>query len=190
MFRILEPSEGQILIDDVDISKIGLNILRNSISIIPQEPCLFGGTVKYNLDPFNKTDEKEIKKVLKEIGIQSNGYDENILDKKIEAGGLNLSVGQKQLICIARAILRKSKIVVMDEATSNIDMKTENLIQFALTKVLEKSTVITVAHRIKTIINCDRILVLNSGEVKEFDSPKYLLRNEKSLFYELYKKSV
>lgn len=190
LFRILEPSEGQILIDDVDISKIGLNILRNSISIIPQEPCLFGGTVKYNLDPFNKIDEKEIKKVIKEIGIESNGYDGNILDKKIEAGGTNLSVGQKQLICIARAILRKSKIVVMDEATSNIDMKTENLIQFALTKVLEKSTVITVAHRIKNIINCDRILVLNSGEVKEFDSPKYLLRNEKSLFYELYKKSV
>ena len=190
LFRILEPSAGQILIDGIDISKIGLNILRNNISIIPQEPCLFGGTIKYNLDPFNKIDEKELLKVIKDIKLELDENNGNILDKKIKPGGNNLSVGQKQLVCIARAILRKSKIVVMDEATANIDMKTENLIQFALSKVLEKSTVITVVHRIKTNINYDKILVLNAGEVKEFDSPRALLRNEKSLFYELYNKSV
>ena len=108
----------------------------------------------------------------------------------IEQGGANLSVGQKQLVCIARAILRKSKIVVMDEATANIDMNTEQMIQKALKLVLEQSTVITVAHRIKTIINYDMILVLDNGIVKEFDSPGNLLKNENSLFYELYSKST
>ena len=173
----------------MDISKIGLNLLRNNITIIPQDPCLVEGSVKYNLDPFNKIDKKELEKVIKDVGLESNESNQNFLEKKIESGGNNLSVGQKQLICIARAILRISKIVVMDEATANIDMKTENLIQKALNKVLEKATVITVAHRIKTIINSDRILVLNNGEVKEFDSPKNLLQNEKSLFYELFNKS-
>ena len=189
LFRILEASDGQILIDNVDISKIGLHLLRNNITIIPQDPCLVEGSVKYNLDPFNKIDKKELEKVIKDVGLESNESNSNFLEKKIESGGNNLSVGQKQLICIARAILRISKIVVMDEATANIDMKTENLIQKALNKVLEKATVITVAHRIKTIINSDRILVLNNGEVKEFDSPKNLLQNEKSLFYELFNKS-
>ena len=108
----------------------------------------------------------------------------------IEQGGYNLSVGQKQLVCIARALLRKSKIVVMDEATANIDMNTEQIIQKALNLVLENSTVITVAHRIKTIINYDKILVLDAGEVKEFDSPTNLLKDENSLFHELFTKST
>ena len=108
----------------------------------------------------------------------------------IEQGGYNLSVGQKQLVCIARALLRKSKIVVMDEATANIDMNTEQIIQKALNLLLENSTVITVTHRIKTIINYDKILVLDAGEVKQFDSPTNLLKDENSLFHELFTKST
>ena len=190
LFRILEAEEGQIFIDNVDISTIGLDLLRSNLTIIPQDPCLLEGTLKYNIDPFNKNENEDIVKILKDIGFEYTESDDKILDKMIEQGGSNLSVGQKQLVCIARALLRKSKIVVMDEATANIDMNTEQIIQKALNLVLENSTVITVAHRIKTIINYDKILVLDSGEVKEFDSPSNLLKDENSLFHELFTKST
>ena len=190
LFRILESYEGQIFIDNVDISTIGLDLLRSNITIIPQDPCLLEGTLKYNIDPFNKIEGQEIIQILKDIGFDYTESDDKILDKMIEPGGANLSVGQKQLVCIARALLRKSKIVVMDEATANIDMNTEQTIQKALKLVLEHSTVITVAHRIKTIINYDKILVLDNGKVKEFDTPNNLLKDENSLFHELYSKST
>ena len=190
LFRILESYEGQIFIDNVDISTIGLDLLRSNITIIPQDPCLLEGTLKYNIDPFNKIEGQEIIQILKDIGFDYTESDDKIMDKMIEPGGANLSVGQKQLVCIARALLRKSKIVVMDEATANIDMNTEQTIQKALKLVLEHSTVITVAHRIKTIINYDKILVLDNGKVKEFDTPNNLLKDENSLFHELYSKST
>ena len=148
------------------------------------------GTLKYNIDPFNKVQDEEIISILKKIGFEYTESDDKILDRKIEQSGTNLSVGEKQLICICRAILRKSKIVVMDEATANIDMTTEEKIQNAIQYVLENSTVITVAHRIKTIINYDKILVLSSGEIADFDTPNNLLSNEKSMFYQLYSKST
>ena len=190
LFRILEPLEGTIYIDDVDITQIGLDILRKNLTIIPQDPCLMEGSLKYNIDPFNKSKDEDIISILKKIGFEYTESDDHILNRKIEHGGANLSVGEKQLICIARAILRKTKIVVMDEATANIDMKTEEKIQKALQYVLNYSTVITVAHRIKTIINYDKILVLNNGKIEEFDTPTNLLKNEKSLFYQLYSKST
>ena len=190
LFRILESLEGQIFIDGVDIGTIGLDLLRKNLTIIPQDPCLLEGTLKYNIDPFNKSEGEEIIKILKDIGFEYTESDDKIMDKMIEQGGANLSVGQKQLVCIARALLRKSKIVVMDEATANIDMNTEQIIQKALNLVLENSTVITVAHRIKTIINYNKILVLDKGRVKEFDSPSNLLKDPNSLFHELYSKST
>ena len=190
LFRILEPLEGTIYIDDEDITQMGLDILRRNITIIPQDPCLMEGSLKYNIDPFDTAKDEEIIQILKKIGFEYTESDEEILFRKIEQGGSNLSVGEKQLVCIARAILRKTKIIVMDEATANIDMKTEEKIQSALEYVLNFSTVITVAHRIKTIINYDKILVLNNGKIEEFDSPQNLLKNEKSLFYELYSKST
>ena len=190
LFRILEATEGSIFIDNVDIATIGLDLLRSNLTIIPQDPCLLEGTLKYNIDPFNKTKNEDIVQTLKDIGFEYTEPDDKIMDKMIEQGGSNLSVGQKQLVCIARAILRKTKIVVMDEATANIDMNTEQIIQKALKLVLENSTVITVAHRIKTIINYDKILVLDNGKVKEFDSPSNLLKDENSLFHELYSKST
>ena len=190
LFRILEAEEGQIFIDGVDISTIGLDLLRNSITIIPQDPCLMEGTLKENIDPFNKSNNSEIIKILKDIGFEYIEEDDKILDKNIEQNGSNLSVGQKQLICIARALLRKSKIVIMDEATSNIDITTEKLIQKALYLLLENCTVITIAHRIKTIIEYNKILVIDEGEIKEFDSPLNLIQNKNSLFYKLYNKSA
>ena len=190
LFRILEPFKGTIYIDNEDITKIGLDILRKNITIIPQDPCLMEGTLKYNIDPFNIIDDQEIISVLKKIGFEYTEDDQIILDRKIEQSGTNLSVGEKQLICICRAILRKTKIIVMDEATANIDMTTEEKIQKALDYALSNSTVITVAHRIKTIINYDKILVLNNGEIIEFDTPKNLINNDKSLFYQLYSKST
>ena len=190
LFRILEPLTGTIYIDDEDITTIGLDLLRKNITIIPQDPCLMEGTLKYNIDPFNKVSNEEIISILKKIGFEYTESDDKILDRKIEQSGTNLSVGEKQLVCICRAILRKSKIVVMDEATANIDMTTEEKIQKALQYVLDNSTVITVAHRIKTIIDYDKILVLNNGEMAEFDSPSNLLNDENSLFYQLYSKST
>ena len=190
LFRILEPLEGTIYIDNVDITKIGLDILRKNLTIIPQDPCLMEGSLKYNIDPFNIKEDAEIVSILKKIGFEYTEPDDKILDRKIEQNGSNLSVGEKQLICIARAIIRKTKIVIMDEATANIDMSTEEKIQKALQYVLNDSTVITVAHRIKTIIDYDKILVLDNGNIIEFDSPQNLLKNEKSLFFELYSKST
>ena len=190
LFRILEPLKGTIYIDDEDITKIGLDILRKNLTIIPQDPCLMEGSLKYNIDPFDKAEDEEIVSILKKIGFEYTETDQQILNRKIEQGGANLSVGEKQLLCIARAILRKTKIVVMDEATANIDMKTEEQIQKALQYVLNNSTVITVAHRIKTIIDYDKILVLNNGKIEEFDTPQNLLKNEKSLFFQLYSKST
>ena len=190
LFRILEPLNGKILIDNIDITTIGLDLLRKNITIIPQDPCLLEGSLKYNIDPFERTSNNEIIRILKEIGFEYNESDNDILNKNIEQNGSNLSVGEKQLICIARAIVRKTKIIVMDEATANIDMKTEEKIQKAMGKCLNNSTVITVAHRIKTVIKYDKILVLDAGNVIEFDSPQNLLKNENSLFYKLYSKST
>ncbi len=149
------------------------------------------GTLRYNIDPLNNYQDNEILNVMEKIGFDYivNNNDKG-LNQKIEEGGENLSVGEKQLICITRAILRKSKIIVMDEATANIDYKTEEIIQKAISEILEDSTIITIAHRIKTIINYDKILILDNGSVVNFDSPNNLLKNKEGIFYELYTKST
>ena len=187
LFRILESLEGKIVIDNVDISQIDLNFLRQKITFIPQESCLFAGNLKYNLDPLNKFSDEEILEVITKIGLEFNDED-NILEKKIEENGINLSLGERQLICIGRAFLKKSKIIVMDEATANIDIQTEEKIQKVLNELLQNCTVITIAHRIKTIINYDKILVLEKGEIKEFDTPKNLISNDTFFFREFYSK--
>jgi len=189
LFRILEATEGKITIDDVDISTINLERLRESITVIPQEPTLIEGTLRENIDPGKKFSDLEIQNAMIEVGLE-DALREKTLNYRIVEDGINLSIGEKQLICIARALLRKSKVVLMDEATASIDYKTETLIQKSIEKVLKHSTVITIAHRIKTIINYDRILVLAYGELIEFDTPKNLLSNKKGLFSELYRESA
>ena len=188
MFRLLEADEGKILIDDIDISEIGLEMLRKNLTIIPQEPTIIEGTLRENVDPSNTVSDEEIKKVLCGVGLDYFLEDKN-LDYQIENNGNNISIGEKQLICIARALIKKSKIILMDEATANIDYKTETFLQNSINEQLKDCTVITIAHRIKTIINYDRILVLNNGEIVEYDTPQNLL-DKKGLFYQLYKESI
>ena len=192
LFRLLEPLTGTIYIDDQDISNIGLDLLRQNLTIIPQDPCLMAGSLKYNIDPLEMNSPEEILRTLREIGFEETDSEKEsgqLLEREIEQNGANLSVGEKQLVCIARAILRKTKIIVMDEATASIDMKTEEKIQDIIHNTMTNCTIITIAHRIKTIIDYDRILVLDDGKVMEFDRPDALLADKNSLFYELYSKS-
>ena len=188
LFRLIEANSGTICIDGIDISQIGLETLRNNLTIIPQEPILIEGTLRENIDPTNCYTDKEIINSLSEVGLDEFFVNKN-LDYKIENNGVNISIGEKQLICIARALLKKSKIILMDEATANIDYKTETYLQKSINAGMKDCTVITIAHRIKTIINYDKILVLNNGEIVELDSPKKLL-DKKGLFYQLYKESL
>ena len=188
LFRLLEADKGKINIDDIDISSIGLEMLRKNLTIIPQEPTLIEGTLRENVDPTEIYSDEKIIEVLKEVELDDFLEGKN-LEYKIENNGNNISIGEKQLICIARALIKKSKIILMDEATANIDYKTETFLQNSINKELKDCTVITIAHRIKTIINYDRILVLNNGEIVEFDSPQNLL-DKKGLFYQLYKESI
>ena len=191
LFRILEAFSGKIYIDGVDISKVGLQKLRESITIIPQDSTLMDGTLRYNIDPIKAYSDKEIIHVMQKIGFDYIlNQNKEGLDQKISENGSNLSIGEKQLICITRAILRKSKIIVLDEATASIDYKTEEIIQKALNEILSNSTMISIAHRIKTVINADKILVLENGEIIEFDTPENLLNNKKSYFYDFYSKSL
>ena len=191
LFRILEAFSGKIYIDGVDISKVGLKKLRESITIIPQDSTLMDGTLRYNIDPINSYTDREIREVMQKIGFDYIiSLNKEGLDQKISENGSNLSIGEKQLICITRAILRKSKIIVLDEATASIDYKTEEIIQKALNEILNSSTKISIAHRIKTVMNADKILVLENGEIIEFDTPNNLLNNKKSYFYDFYSKSL
>ena len=189
IFRLIESFEGTIYIDDIDIKNIGLNLLRQNLTYIPQDPILMEGTLKFNIDPFNIYENEKIIETLKNIGFNYNEGDDKILDKHIEVNGNNISIGEKQLVCLARAVLKKTKILIMDEATANIDIKTEEKIIKILNSNFKDSTILTIAHRIKTIINYDKILVLEKGKILEFDSPKNLLENKNSYFYKLYEKS-
>ena len=191
LFRLIEPTTGNIYIDDVDISSIGLEILRNNLTIISQDCTILDGTLRYNFDPKEEHNDIEIYQVLKKIGFLD--FVKNLplhLGHVISENESNLSIGEKQLICITRALLRKTKIIILDEATANIDYKNEEKVQKAINELLKNSTIISIAHRIKTVINSDKIIVLENGIVKEFDTPGNLLQNKNSTFYELYTKSL
>ncbi|KAI9596789.1 P-loop containing nucleoside triphosphate hydrolase protein [Syncephalis fuscata] len=179
-------NEGSISIDGVDISSIGLTDLRSRMAIIPQDPTLFHGTVRSNLDPFNYHNDHELWDALERSGMkdyiagQTGG-----LDSEITEGGENLSAGQRQLVCLARAMLVKARILIMDEATASVDMRTDALLQKAIREDFAGCTILTIAHRLNTVIDYDRIMVLDAGEVREFDSPRRLLENTESAFYSM-----
>ncbi|XP_023233964.1 multidrug resistance-associated protein 4-like [Centruroides sculpturatus] len=185
LFRMTEPT-GTIIIDGVDVKSIGLRDLRSKLSIIPQDPMLFTGPFRRNIDPFNEYSEDLLWQVIEEVQLKDViGKLPGGLDTHVSEGGRNFSVGQRQLICLARAILRDNKILVMDEATSNMDKDTDCCVQKVIREKFKHCTVLTIAHRLHTIIDSDRVLVLESGKVKEFDTPYTLLKNVNGIFYNL-----
>merc|ERR1719500_735471 len=188
LFRLIEPASGRILIDGVDITKLGLHRLRSRLTIIPQDPVLFSGTLRHNLDPFEQYSDAAVWSSLRQshladfvTGLASG------LQHEVSEGGENLSVGQRQLICLARALLRKTKVLVLDEATAAVDLETDDLIQTTIRKEFAGSSVLTIAHRLNTIMDYDRIMVLDKGELREFDRPNELLKNSESIFYGMVK---
>ncbi|XP_073979857.1 multidrug-Resistance like Protein 1 isoform X7 [Rhodnius prolixus] len=184
LFRIVEAAGGSIYIDGTDISTLGLHALRSRITIIPQDPVLFSGTLRINLDPFEKYSDDQIWRSLELAHLKA--YVKTLpagLQHQVSEGGDNLSVGQRQLVCLARALLRKTKILVLDEATAAVDLETDDLIQSTIRTEFADCTVLTIAHRINTIMDSDRVLVLDKGEIVEFDSPNTLLSDATSLFY-------
>ena len=188
LFRILEATTGQILIDDIDISLLGLSLLRSIITVIPQDPTLIEGSLRENLDPAGKFSDESMIECLKSIEMDYI-LEEEGLNFMVKENGDNLSAGERQLICMARAMIRKSKIIVMDEATSSIDYNTEQLIQKVILTSLKDSTVLTIAHRIKTILEYDKILVFDQGHLVEQGSPKELIDKKNGHFYQLYTQS-
>ncbi|XP_073750489.1 ATP-binding cassette sub-family C member 4 isoform X4 [Callorhinus ursinus] len=185
LFRLSEP-EGKIWIDKILTTEIGLHDLRKKMSIIPQEPVLFTGTMRKNLDPFNEHTDEELWNALTEVQLKEAIEDlPGKLDTELAESGSNLSVGQRQLVCLARAILRKNRILIIDEATANVDPRTDKLIQKKIREKFAQCTVLTIAHRLNTVIDSDKIMVLDSGRLKEYDEPYVLLQNEESLFYKM-----
>uniref|UniRef100_A0A8C3UX25 ABC-type glutathione-S-conjugate transporter n=1 Tax=Catharus ustulatus TaxID=91951 RepID=A0A8C3UX25_CATUS len=179
LFRVLEAAGGKIIIDDVDIATIGLHDLRNNLTIIPQDPVLFTGTLRMNLDPFDQYSDEEVWKALELAHLKTyvQGLPEGLLHL-VSEGGENLSVGQRQLVCLARALLRKAKILILDEATAAVDLETDNLIQTTIRSEFADCTVLTIAHRLHTIMDSNRVMVLHAGQIVEFDSPEELLKKQ------------
>ena len=186
LYRLAEISAGTIQVDNIDCSRVNLNKLRRSMAIIPQEPVMFGGTLRTNLDPFNEHNDKELLEALHKclLGAMVDSHEEG-LDTKVEVMGANFSLGTQQLICLARAMLNPSRILLLDEATAALDSDTNAAVQHVLKEHFYDRTIFTIAHRLDTIIDSDRILVMNAGVVSEFAPPHELLQNPESLFYEL-----
>ncbi|XP_044251202.1 multidrug resistance-associated protein 1 isoform X16 [Drosophila takahashii] len=188
LFRIIEAAGGRISIDGVDIATMGLHMLRSRLTIIPQDPVLFSGSLRINLDPFEIKTDDEIWKALELSHLKS--FVKSLaagLNHEIAEGGENLSVGQRQLVCLARALLRKTKVLVLDEATAAVDLETDDLIQKTIRTEFKECTVLTIAHRLNTILDSDKVIVLDKGQITEFASPTELLDNPKSAFYSMAK---
>lgn len=184
LFRILEAAGGQITIDGVDIASIGLHDLREKLTIIPQDPILFSGTLRMNLDPFNSYSDEELWKALELAHLKSFVSHLQLgLSYEVTEGGDNLSIGQRQLLCLARALLRKSKILIMDEATAAVDLETDHLIQTTIQTEFSHCTTITIAHRLHTIMDSDKVMVLDNGNIVQYDSPEELLKTPGPFYY-------
>lgn len=186
LFRLVEPAGGRILIDSIDISTIGLHDLRSRLSIIPQDPTLFEGTIRGNLDPLEEHSDQEIWQALDKAQLGDIvRQKEQKLDTPVLENGDNWSVGQRQLVSLGRALLKQARILVLDEATASVDSATDNLIQKIIRTEFKDCTVCTIAHRIPTVIDSDLVLVLSDGQVAEFDTPARLLEDKSSMFLRL-----
>ncbi|KAK9275695.1 hypothetical protein L1049_022962 [Liquidambar formosana] len=185
-FRIVEPDAGQIMIDGINISSIGLHDLRSRLSVIPQDPTMFEGTVRSNLDPLIEYTDEQIWEALDKCQLGDEiRKKEGKLDSTVVENGENWSMGQRQLVCLGRVLLKKSKVLVLDEATASVDTATDNLIQQTLRQHFTDSTVITIAHRITSVLDSDMVLLLDHGLIAEYDSPTSLLENKSSSFAQL-----
>ncbi|CAD7667352.1 unnamed protein product [Nyctereutes procyonoides] len=183
LFRILEAAEGEIRIDGLNVADIGLHDLRSQLTIIPQDPILFSASLRMNLDPFGYYSEEDLWRALELSHLHTFVSSQPAgLDFQCSEGGENLSVGQRQLVCLARALLRKSRILVLDEATAAIDLETDDFIQATIRTQFESCTVLTIAHRLNTIMDYTRVLVLDKGMIAEFDSPANLIA-ARGIFY-------
>ena len=178
-----------MLIDGVDVGTLNLQTARRSMAVIAQDPVLFGGSLRRNLDPFSVHTDLDLWTALEEV--QLKAMVEKLpgqLEYRVNETGSNFSVGERQLVCLARALVQKSKIIVMDEATANVDFKTDNLIQEVIRHKFKDSTVLTIAHRLNTIMDYDKVLILDGGRMVEFDKPEILIQNG-GIFAELVKNS-
>ncbi|CAD5115099.1 DgyrCDS4110 [Dimorphilus gyrociliatus] len=188
LFRILEAAGGKIVIDDVEVDSLGLHQLRSRLTILPQDPVLFSGSLRMNLDPFSKYTDEQVWHALEHAHLKDfvNGLALG-LDYECGEGGQNLSVGQRQLVCLARSLLRKTKILVLDEATAAVDLETDELIQKTIRSEFASCTILTIAHRLNTIMDYDKVVVMDKGQIIEFNSPNSLLKNKNSVFYSMAK---
>uniref|UniRef100_A0A7N0TJ04 ABC-type xenobiotic transporter n=1 Tax=Kalanchoe fedtschenkoi TaxID=63787 RepID=A0A7N0TJ04_KALFE len=185
LFRLVEPTSGKILIDEIDICSIGLKDLRMKLSIIPQEPALFKGSVRSNMDPLGLHSDDEIWRALEKCQLKEtiSGLPD-LLDSSVSDEGQNWSVGQRQLFCLGRVLLKRNKILVLDEATASIDSNTDSILQKVIRQEFVNCTVITVAHRVPTVIDSDKVMVLSYGKLMEYDEPSNLM-NRNSYFAKL-----
>ncbi|XP_046973503.1 ATP-binding cassette sub-family C member 4-like isoform X1 [Vanessa cardui] len=178
LFR-LATIEGEIIIDGRETSTLGLHELRSQISIIPQEPVLFSGTMRHNLDPFDEYPDQVLWRALEEVELKEAVTELPAgLSSRMSEGGGNFSVGQRQLVCLARAIVRRNRLLVLDEATANVDPQTDALIQTTIRNKFADCTVLTIAHRLHTVMDSDKVLVMDAGQMVEFDHPHMLLQKE------------
>lgn len=182
LFRLAD-FEGNVFIDRKSTKSLSLDILRSALSIIPQDPVLFTGSIRSNLDPFGSYEDEQLWEALNDTRLRDavNEMDGG-LNAFVAESGSNLSVGQRQLLCLSRAVLKKNKIIILDEATANVDHETDRLIQETISSKFASCTVLTIAHRLNTIIQCNRVLVLDAGSVLEFDHPFRLLQNPDGAF--------
>lgn len=179
LFRLYEYT-GTLFIDGIDIKTLSLEFLRSHLAIIPQDPVIYSGTVRINLDPYGNLSDAEIWKVLDIVNVKNHfkSLDDNLKE-------VNLSIGQKQLISIARALTKKTKIVILDEATANMDDSMDTLIHEKINELFKSCTVITIAHKLENVLNSDKVVVMDKGKIVEFDSPQGLLENTEGVFYKM-----
>ena len=190
LFRLVELAGGSISIDGTDVASLSLRELRRSLSIIPQDPVLFSGSLRENLTPFGDHSDAELWRALEQCSLGDVMREHpDQLSRPIDAGGKNLSVGQRQLVCMCRALLKQARVLVLDEATASVDLATDDLIQSALQSSLEGVTVLTIAHRLHTVMHCNRVVVMRAGRVAEAGPPLALREKAGGLFAELWEQA-